>query len=210
MEWPHRDCLRAGAVSLGDWLRGLPSGSPNHGRSCLQRRAVVGANLRPLPQNSPAEWIAEGHVTTCQACGHRGADVRPLFAVDKPSSGYPAHSLKVLGNPAYRFKRIGLEAGPLSQWLFSGLAEAGLPIVCVETRHMQADDRTSDIASGPKGTTSGLRLFDHLVSAQQEDIGRSSLGLGGLEIDRQLELGWVAPCAAADTKLNSGQPEGSC
>jgi hypothetical protein len=28
---------------------------------------------------------------TCQACGHRGADVRPLFAVDRPSSGYPAH-----------------------------------------------------------------------------------------------------------------------
>jgi len=27
----------------------------------------------------------------CQACGHRGADVRPLFAADKPSSGYPAH-----------------------------------------------------------------------------------------------------------------------
>jgi hypothetical protein len=25
--------------------------------------------------------------------------------------------LKVLGNPIYRFKRIGLEAGPLSQWL---------------------------------------------------------------------------------------------
>jgi transposase len=29
------------------------------------------------------------------------------------------------GNPAYRFKRIGLEAGPLPQWLFSALAEAG-------------------------------------------------------------------------------------
>jgi hypothetical protein len=28
---------------------------------------------------------------TCRACGHRGADVRPLFTVDKPSSGYPAH-----------------------------------------------------------------------------------------------------------------------
>ena len=37
----------------------------------------------------------------------------------------PQALLKVLGNPAYRFKRIGLEAGPLSQWLFSGLAEAG-------------------------------------------------------------------------------------
>jgi len=28
---------------------------------------------------------------TCKACGHRGADVRPLFAVDRLSSGYPAH-----------------------------------------------------------------------------------------------------------------------
>jgi transposase len=38
----------------------------------------------------------------------------------------------------YHFKRIGLEAGPLSQWLFSALAEADLPVICVETRHMRA------------------------------------------------------------------------
>ena len=44
----------------------------------------------------------------------------------------------MLTNPAYHFKRIGLEAGPLSQWLFSALAEAGLPVICVETRHMRA------------------------------------------------------------------------
>jgi hypothetical protein len=44
----------------------------------------------------------------------------------------------VLTNPAYHFKRIGLEVGPLSQWLFSALAEAGLPVICVETRHMRA------------------------------------------------------------------------
>src|SRR5215469_5081889 len=50
----------------------------------------------------------------------------------------PEALLKVLGNPAYRFRRIGLEAGPLSQWLFSALAEAGLPVICVETRHMRA------------------------------------------------------------------------
>src|SRR5450631_1733293 len=53
-------------------------------------------------------------------------------------SSEPGALLKVLGSPAYRFKRIGLEAGPLSQWLFSALAEAELPVVCVETRHMQA------------------------------------------------------------------------
>ena len=50
----------------------------------------------------------------------------------------PGALLAVLKNPTYRFKRIGLEAGPLSQWLFNALAEAGLPVICVETRHMQA------------------------------------------------------------------------
>ena len=50
----------------------------------------------------------------------------------------PKALLAALKNPVYHFKRIGLEAGPLSQWLFSALAEAELPVVCVETRHMQA------------------------------------------------------------------------
>ncbi len=53
-------------------------------------------------------------------------------------SSEPDALLAVLANPAYCFERIGLEAGPLSQWLFSALAEAGLPVICVETRHMRA------------------------------------------------------------------------
>ena len=40
----------------------------------------------------------------------------------------PAALLKVLGNPAYRFKRIGLEAGPLSQWLFSAHSDNRGPV----------------------------------------------------------------------------------
>ena len=50
----------------------------------------------------------------------------------------PEALLPVLKNPAYHFRRIGLEAEPLSQWLFSALAEAELPVICVETRHMRA------------------------------------------------------------------------
>jgi len=50
----------------------------------------------------------------------------------------PEALLAALKNPAYRFKRIGVEAGPLSKWLFSVLAEGELPVVYVETRHMQA------------------------------------------------------------------------
>ena len=60
----------------------------------------------------------------------------------------PEALLAVLKNPAYHFKRIGLEAGPLSQWLFSALAEAGLPVICVETRHMR-DGRLEKRTSQP-------------------------------------------------------------
>jgi transposase len=37
-----------------------------------------------------------------------------------------------------RLTRIGLEAGPLSQWLHAGLVEAGLPAILIETRHVKA------------------------------------------------------------------------
>jgi len=34
--------------------------------------------------------------------------------------------------------RVGLEAGPLSQWLYDGLAAAGHEVVLLETRHVKA------------------------------------------------------------------------
>ena len=62
-----------------------------------------------------------------------GKIIREVMVASEPEA-----LLAVLVNTAYRFKRIGLEAGPLSQWLHSALAEAGLPVICVETRHMRA------------------------------------------------------------------------
>ncbi len=62
-----------------------------------------------------------------------GKIVREVKVASEPEALLP-----VLTNPSYHFKRIRLEAGPLSQWLFSALAEAGLPAICVETRHMRA------------------------------------------------------------------------
>src|SRR6516162_8264463 len=50
----------------------------------------------------------------------------------------PAALLQVLANPIYRFKLVGLEDRPLSQLMYCALAEAGLPIMCVETRHMRS------------------------------------------------------------------------
>jgi transposase len=50
----------------------------------------------------------------------------------------PEMLVKELTNEVYSFKRIGLEAGPLSQWLYSALTDADLPVICVETRHIKA------------------------------------------------------------------------
>jgi transposase len=43
-----------------------------------------------------------------------------------------------LGSLGLVFERLGLEAGPMSQWLHAGLERAGLPVVLIETRHIKA------------------------------------------------------------------------
>ncbi len=42
------------------------------------------------------------------------------------------------GGLGFPLTRIGLEAGPLSQWLFAAMAEAGLAVELLETRHVRA------------------------------------------------------------------------
>ena len=96
----------------------------------------------------------------------------------------PEALLAALKNPAYHFKRIGLEAGPLSQWLFSALAEAELPVICVETRHMQAVLNQQD---GPQ------RCARHSA----DDAG-GALSSGACEDDTQSETADAAdPSQAA-------------
>jgi transposase len=62
-----------------------------------------------------------------------GRIVRELKVPSHPDDLGP-----VLLDPAHPLDQVGLEAGPLSQWLFSGLAERGVAVVCIETRHTKA------------------------------------------------------------------------
>lgn len=50
----------------------------------------------------------------------------------------PGSLAQYLGESGLSFKRIGMEACPLSQWLFDGLVNEGFPAICVEIRHLQA------------------------------------------------------------------------
>src|SRR5262245_13422977 len=94
-----------------------------------------GPSVRPQASEGEAQHGLDVSVKETSICivDDTGKIVREVKAGSEPEA-----LLGVLTNPAYHFKRIGLEAGPLSQWLFSVLAEAELPVVCVETRHMQA------------------------------------------------------------------------
>ncbi|MHA4735352.1 IS110 family RNA-guided transposase [Ensifer adhaerens] len=57
---------------------------------------------------------------------------------ERKVASHPDDLVAILNDPALNLDRIGLEAGPLSQWLFDGLAKAGFPVVCIETRHTKA------------------------------------------------------------------------
>jgi hypothetical protein len=68
-----------------------------------------------------------------------GKIVREVKVASEPDALLP-----VLTNAAYCFKRIGLEAGPLSQWLFSALAEADMSAwTCRQLRQGRPKDRST-------------------------------------------------------------------
>src|ERR1700739_2181111 len=50
----------------------------------------------------------------------------------------PAAIIALLSSLGATFGRIGIEAGPLSQWLVNALTAVALPVFCVETRHMKS------------------------------------------------------------------------
>ena len=54
------------------------------------------------------------------------------------------------------YVRVGIEAGPLSQWLVNGLSEANLPMICVETRHMKALLKAQQINKSDRNDARGI------------------------------------------------------
>ena len=49
----------------------------------------------------------------------------------------PAALISWLKSLDYGLSRVGLEAGPLSQWLYAAIREAGLAVELLETRHVR-------------------------------------------------------------------------
>ena len=52
--------------------------------------------------------------------------------------------------------RIGIEAGPLSQWLANALVAVDVPVICVETRHMKALLTAQQISKTDRNDARGI------------------------------------------------------
>ncbi len=65
-------------------------------------------------------------------------DEEGLVVWETRVAGEPEAVLDALRTRIDRVSRIGLEAGPTSEWIAGRLLEVGLPVVCLETRHVKA------------------------------------------------------------------------
>ncbi|MER9210378.1 hypothetical protein [Mesorhizobium sp. M0771] len=55
--------------------------------------------------------------------------------------------------------RIGVEAGPLSQWLFAGLQASGLAVELLETRHVRDPFKEMSVETDRKDTRGIAQLM---------------------------------------------------
>jgi hypothetical protein len=68
----------------------------------------------------------------------------------------PEALVRFLGQLGLVVTRIGLEAGPLSQWLHAGLTKAGLEVVLLETRQVKAALSAMVVQDRPQGRPRGI------------------------------------------------------
>jgi transposase len=65
-------------------------------------------------------------------------DARGKIVREDKVASEPVALIKWFMSLGVRLERIGLEAGPPSQWLYGALHESGLPVELLETRHVKA------------------------------------------------------------------------
>ena len=114
-------------------------------------------------------------VETASICA---IDENGEILIEKQVSSDPRIIGEALKPVAAACARVALEAGPLSQWLYFGLRDAGFPVVCIETRHAKAvigamstnkNDR-NDARSIARIARSGWFKTVHVKSVESQEL----------------------------------------
>ena len=77
-------------------------------------------------------------------------DEQGLIVREGKVASEPEALLGWLAQKKAKVELIGLEAGPLSQWLHAGLSQAGLKVELLETRHVRAAFKTMSVKTDRK------------------------------------------------------------
>ena len=86
--------------------------------------------------------------------GPQGSVVKELQADSDPEA-----LVRALGSLPYTIDAIGLEAGPLSQWLSKGIEEAGFDVILMETRLVKAALKAMPIKTDRRDAQGIARLL---------------------------------------------------
>src|SRR6266704_1297400 len=93
--------------------------------------------MRSVGSPSP-ERTATGEMLSVKETSACVVDDAGKVIFEQKVATEPTDIIAVLTSLGEIYDRIGIEAGPLSQWLVNALTAAELPVICVETRHMKA------------------------------------------------------------------------
>src|SRR5689334_18474355 len=79
--------------------------------------------------------------------------------------------------------RVGLEAGPLSQWLHAAMRDAGLPVELLETRHVRDAFKAMSVKTDRKDARGIAQLLRLGWCQWQRKLGAP----GGVKLERGAE-----------------------
>lgn len=116
------------------------------GRSAVRRSIIAATACRRPPVTSVPDAkvdLTHRHEELCTATAEKRGRPAGLKSIKTPADHRKLHPpdrqnwMPTFAETSMSID-ISLETGPLSPWLYAGLAEAGLPAICVDTRHMHA------------------------------------------------------------------------
>ena len=127
------------------------------------------------------------------AISEHGRIVREAQVASEPEA-----LLRWIGEQDGSIAAIGLEAGPLSQWLHRGLTEAGQPVVLMETRQVKGALKAMPIKTDRRDAEGIARLLHlgwfrpvHCKSVSAQEVRAL---LGARKAVQQSFIAWNSPC----------------
>jgi transposase len=129
----------------------------------------------------------------------------------------PDALIKWLKGLKLELTRIGLEAGPLSQWLYAAMRETGLEVELLETRHVRNALKTMPVKTDrndARGIAQLMRLgwfrpvHCKSIAAQETRALLNARKLVQVKL-RDTEMSFVAFCVASASRSGKPRPRAS-